>query len=67
MMTAPLQQALVSCPRCGHALGTTNGQRLYIGAAVLTRPVTLFCAVCGERRPWQPERPLDSGGQSVQP
>ena len=48
----------VGCRRCGQVLATTDDQRLFIGAIVITRPVALYCARCNTKRVWQPA-PLD--------
>lgn len=43
----------VRCPRCRILLATTDGERLYLGAAWTALPFTVNCG-CGGRLKWLP-------------
>jgi hypothetical protein len=41
-------QTIVACSGCGHTLGSTDGERLYLGASMLLHTVTICCGRCGK-------------------
>lgn len=55
---APARGSDVRCPipACRALMGTTDGQRLYLGTCSIERLVTLHCTRqgCGGHRVWRP-------------
>jgi hypothetical protein len=42
------------CYICEGLLGMTASNRLYIGAAIFERPITITCGYCEKRTYWKP-------------
>jgi hypothetical protein len=45
------------CPHCDAPIGTTDGQRLTVGAVIIESPIELTYLSCKERYHWQPGEP----------
>ena len=49
-----MTQTIVACKQCRHTLGSTDGEKLFVGAVVLPYAVTICCGRCGKKYSWQP-------------
>ena len=43
------------CPHCEAPLGSTDGQRLIVGAIIITDSIKLTCVACREPYEWKPD------------